>query len=235
MPFSAVAIAHQFAQRIPAGASVHASILNSLRVLNFFPIKAGVDFNCNVGGFGIDGAVSTLVGQSVTNRNRLFFAQFGDLAFFYDMNILGNRHLGKNLRILLVNNNIGAEFRINPWLEKDLGKDGIEPFIAARGHNGHARDWATSCGFTYMTASTPEEFLQQIDEFCHPDIDHFDRPVIFEVFTKSDDETVAIQAMRRKDCPANLGSGRCSTTARLLSCFILNKQKRREFRRKHSK
>lgn len=33
------------------------------------------------------------------------------MAFFYDMNVLGNRHVGRNVRILLVNNGKGTEFR----------------------------------------------------------------------------------------------------------------------------
>ena len=233
IPFSEVFVAQNLSKNIPSGAVLHTSILNSLRSINFFPFDESVDINCNVGGFGIDGAVSTLVGQSVSDRNRLFFGQIGDLAFFYDMNIIGNRHLSNNLRILMVNNNVGAEFRINPWLEQELGKDRIEPFIAARGHNGIAREWVKSCGFEYMSASSKEEFLQQLKEFCHPDIQHFTRPVFFEVFTRADDETSAIQGMRRKE--SSEPSGHCSTGIRLVSCLIPNKEARHKFRRNHSK
>ena len=67
----------------------------------------------NVGGFGTDGALSSLLGASLCNPNKLYFCVIGDLAFFYDMNALGNRHFGKNVRILLVNNGKGCEFTHN--------------------------------------------------------------------------------------------------------------------------
>jgi hypothetical protein len=88
--------------------------------VNFFKFDESIDVICNVGGFGIDGPVSTLLGQSVSNRDRLYFGQIGDLAFFYDMNALGNRHVGGNLRILLVNNNLGVEFRISERISLDV-------------------------------------------------------------------------------------------------------------------
>ncbi len=232
-PFSEVFVAQHLSRKIPAGSALHVSILNSLRSINFFRFDENVDISCNVGGFGIDGAVSTLVGQSVADRNRLYFGQIGDLAFFYDMNVIGNRHLSSNLRILMVNNNVGAEFRINPWLEKELGKDRIEPFIAARGHNGMAREWVKSCGFEYMTASGKEEFVRQLDEFCNPDPQHFNRPVFFEVFTRADDETAAIQGMARKTTPGH--EVHCSAGVRLVSCLIPGREARHKFRRDHSK
>ena len=46
-------------------------ILNSLRNMNFFEFYNFIDSSSNVGGFGIDGAVSTLVGQSMVNKNKL--------------------------------------------------------------------------------------------------------------------------------------------------------------------
>ena len=236
LPFSGVFVAKHYSQKLPAGCVLHTSILNSLRSVNFFKFDESIDIICNVGGFGIDGPVSTLLGQSVSNRDRLYFGQIGDLAFFYDMNALGNRHVGGNLRILLVNNNLGVEFRVNTWLTRELGKDGIEPFIAARGHNGSAREWVQSCGFHYMSASSKEEFLEKLDEFCHPDLKHFDRPVVFEVFTSGDDEVDAVQVMRGKPKTIfGIRKGRCSFGVRLAACFIRDKQKRREFREKHSK
>lgn len=54
------------------------------------------------GGFGIDGNMSSLLGASLIDPQKICFCILGDLAFFYDMNVLGNRHVGKNIRILLV-------------------------------------------------------------------------------------------------------------------------------------
>jgi len=242
--FSGIFVARHYARHIPEGCSFHSSILNSLRSSNFFSFPESINHVCNVGGFGIDGALSTLVGQSVADRDRLYFAQVGDLAFFYDMNALGNRHVGKNIRILLVNNGLGAEFVIDQNHHNQNAYQ-VEPFIAACGHNGHAEGWARSCGFHYMTASNEEEFLAQIEEFCHPDVNHFDKPVLFEVFTKGEDEFLSVQAMKPESVEmenedaaverAEANEGRCSTGVRLLSCFIPSRKKRHAFRRKHSK
>lgn len=236
VPFSGVFVAQHYSKKVPAGSSFHSSILNSLRASNFFPFDESIDHVSNVGGFGIDGALSTLLGQSAADRDRLFFAQVGDLAFFYDMNAASNRHLGSNIRILLVNNGVGAEFVIDQNHRKNSGKYQVEPFIAATGHNGPARDWVKSCGFEYMSASTKEEFLEKIDEFCHPDVKHFSKPVVFEVFTTGDDEAASIAGMAcaKPKAPAAVArKGRCPLGVRLLSCFIFNKKKRREFRQKH--
>lgn len=234
LPFAGAFVSQSLAENIPAGSALHVSILNSLRSVNFFDFPESVDILCNVGGFGIDGALSTLVGQSVADRDRLYFAQVGDLSFFYDMNVLGNRHVGDNVRILLVNNGMGAEFRINTWLTRELGKDGIEPFIAARGHYGPAEGWARSCGFHYISASTKEEFLAAIKEFCHPDVHHFGKPVVFEVFVRGDDEVDSVQALRGKPRKTS-NKEKYSLRTRLLSCFILDREKRHAYRRRHAR
>ena len=103
-------IAQHTAPRIPVNSVVHLGILNSLRAWNFFPFPDGVESNCNVGGFGIDGILSTVVGAAIARPEKIFFAVVGDLAFFYDLNSLGNRHRPENLRILLINNGRGTEF-----------------------------------------------------------------------------------------------------------------------------
>jgi 2-succinyl-5-enolpyruvyl-6-hydroxy-3-cyclohexene-1-carboxylate synthase len=140
--------------------------------------------------------VSTLAGQSMANeKDTLYFAFVGDLAFFYDMNILGNRHVGNNVRILLVNNGLGAEFRISPWLDEKMGADKINEYISAAGHFGSAKGWAESMGFEYISAKTTGEFDGRIDGFCSEN----DRPVLFEVFTKPEDEIEALKILRRNN------------------------------------
>lgn len=47
----------------------------------------------NVGEFGINGSMSSLISTSFALRDRLYFGVIGDLSFFYDMNFLGNRHI----------------------------------------------------------------------------------------------------------------------------------------------
>lgn len=195
MPLSNTYISQRLSENIPKKSLLHMSILNSLRNMDFFELDKSILTSCNVGGFGIDGPVSTLIGQSMADRKRLSFGLIGDLAFFYDMNALGMRDIGKNVRILLVNNNNGVEFRLNNKLENQWGSD-TDSFISAAGHNGSAKAWAESRGFKYLTASTKEELDDQIAEFCNKDLNHFDSPVLFEVFTKVSDEQHAVDLIR---------------------------------------
>ena len=67
----------------------------------------------NTGGFGIDGSLSTIIGAALANKEIIHYCVLGDLAFFYDMNALGNHNVGNNVRILLVNNGRGTEFRLS--------------------------------------------------------------------------------------------------------------------------
>lgn len=184
-------IAQQTAPRIPAGSRVHLGILNTLRTWNFFEFPQGVESSCNVGGFGIDGLVSSLVGASLADPKRLCFGVFGDLAFFYDMNVVGNRHVGNNVRILLVNNGKGAEFRMYTHPCYAFGKN-AEPYMAAAGHYGNkssqlVKHYAEDLGYEYLSASTKEEFFSVLERFVTPDVT--EKPIILEVFTDSSDES----------------------------------------------
>jgi 2-succinyl-5-enolpyruvyl-6-hydroxy-3-cyclohexene-1-carboxylate synthase len=204
LPFSNTFISSQVASKIPDGSSFHMSILNSLRNMNFFELNETIDSSCNVGGFGIDGALSTLVGQSMINKNRLYFGQIGDLAFFYDMNALGIRHIGNNLRILLINNGRGVEFRVSPCLEDRLG-DKLDEYIAAAGHFASAQAWVESIGFIYKAARTKEEFLHHSDDFFHPDVNRFDKPMFLEAFTAVRDEQEGLRLIREANRPMTAG------------------------------
>ena len=97
---------------IPDGSVVHPAILSSLSSWDYFPMSKDIHSSANVGGFGIDGCMSTLIGASFAT-NKLCFCITGDLAFFYDMNSLGCREIGSNVRILLINNNLGMTFKLS--------------------------------------------------------------------------------------------------------------------------
>jgi 2-succinyl-5-enolpyruvyl-6-hydroxy-3-cyclohexene-1-carboxylate synthase len=195
LPFSNIFVSSQMASKLPDNCSFHIGASESLSCMNFFELKDSIDSSCNVGTMGIDGAVSTLVGQSMVNKEKLYFGQFGDLTFFYDMNALGNRHISNNLRILLINNGRGVRFRVTDVIERSFG-DEIDEFISAGGHFGSAEGWGRSMGFEYFSASNKTEFLSLIDDFCDPDLRRFDRPVLFEVFTKVEDEQEGLKIFR---------------------------------------
>lgn len=172
LPFTNRWIAATLSKRIPDGSVLHLAILNSLRSWNYFPVEDSVVCFCNTGGFGIDGCLSAALGSAIALPNSLVFEITGDLAFFYDMNCLGNRHLGDNLRILLVNNGVGAEFHM-PYSPASVMGPEVDGFVAAAGHfrskdkNGPtpAEAWSQVMGLSYRRAATKEELLEAASWF----------------------------------------------------------------------
>lgn len=197
LPFSNIWIAQHTSSLIPFGSVVHLGILNSLRSWNFFQFKEGVESFSNVGGFGIDGILSTLIGASLASPQRICYAVIGDLAFFYDLNALGNRHIANNIRILLINNGKGTEFTNYGHVAHQFG-DKANLFMAAAGHFGNKshnliKHFAQDLGFEYLTASSKEEYLAAVERFTVSE--QTSKPMIFEVFTDSKDESDALEIM----------------------------------------
>jgi 2-succinyl-5-enolpyruvyl-6-hydroxy-3-cyclohexene-1-carboxylate synthase len=203
LPLSNTMISYELAKRLPKNSNLHLGILNSLRNMNFFYLDKTIDSSSNVGGFGIDGALSTLIGQSMVDKNKLTFGLVGDLAAFYDMNALGIRHISNNVRILFVNNNGGVEFRLNTTLEEQWA-EATNDFISAHGHNGSMQAWAESMNFHYMKANSKDNLLNMLDGFCLPNLDAFDKPVLFEVFTEIADEQRGWHSLREENNPPEL-------------------------------
>lgn len=197
LPFSNVWIAQHLAPNIPQGSSLYFGIFNSLRSWNLFELPHGVEGMCNVGGFGIDGILSSAIGCSICNPKRLTYCILGDLSFFYDMNSLGNRHIGNNLRVLLINNGLGDEFRIYDNPPHFMGEE-VRPFISAEGHWGDqskslVKSYAESLGYKYLTADNKTIFEQVVAEFINPSIE---QSIIFEVMIKPEDDTDALDIIK---------------------------------------
>lgn len=195
LPFSNLWVAQHTTDLLPAESRLFLGIENTLRCWNFFAKNNYIDGYCNTGGFGIDGGVSSLIGASFADRTKLYFGVTGDLAFFYDMNVLGNRHVGKNLRLIVINNAIGQQFK-NPQRPEILWGGLEDEFVAAAGHFGNKsatllRHYAEDLGFEYMSARNKEEFAQHIERFCCDEIT--DKPMLFEIFTDTAEETLALR------------------------------------------
>ena len=195
LPFSNIWMAQHMVERLPAGCELHFGIYHSLRSWNFFKLPAGIQAKCNVGGFGIDGGMSAMIGASFVRPEKLFIGVFGDLAFFYDMNVVGNRHVGNNVRLLLINNGKGNEFRNYRHPCYFLGEE-ADRYVAAAGHYGNksrqlVKNYATDLGYEYLVASNKEEFNSVIDRFLTSEIT--DKPMLLEVFTETDDESNALK------------------------------------------
>lgn len=208
IPFSNLYAAQVISPMLPENSYLNFAILNSLRSWSLFNVNNTVKCFSNVAAFGIDGCNSMLIGESV-NTDELCFMITGDLAFFYDMNALGIRHIKNNVRILLINNYGGAEFRFmtKTWKYKhDVG-----PYTSAEGHNGqNAKGWAENCGFKYLCASSKEEFNKNVDKF----ICRGEKSIVFELFTKPDDELLAWESL--------LNNNRMTTPTSKIKSMVVN-------------
>ena len=189
LPLSNAYLAQQLYQIIPNGSIVNFAILNSLRVWNFFPLQNQCRCFSNVAAFGIDGCMSTFIGQS-TQTDSLCFLIIGDLSFFYDMNSLGLRQIGRNVRILLVNNSGGMEFKYGGTTES---RKRIDQYIAAAGHFKNAEGWAITCGFEYFRIKTKNEFNAIKEKLVLPS----DKSMVVEVFVDERDENGSLNILRQ--------------------------------------
>lgn len=205
IPFSNLWVAKNLIKKIPDNSIVHLAILNTLRSWNYFENDSKIKFYSNTGGFGIDGIMSTALGTSLCTDN-LVFCCIGDLAFFYDMNSIGNKNLKSNLRILLINNGCGTEFHNYNHRAVSVAKNNnlTLEYFAADGHFGNkshdlVKHYSLDLGFTYLSASSKEEFTDNIDKFISLDSK---KPILFEIFTDSADESSALKKINNLDITA---------------------------------
>jgi 2-succinyl-5-enolpyruvyl-6-hydroxy-3-cyclohexene-1-carboxylate synthase len=184
--FSNVFCIYEFSKRLPAESILHLSILNSVRIAQFCNLPKNVKVYSNLSAFGIDGCMSTFLGQSYAS-NHLSFLIIGDLSFFYDMNSIGIKHIKNNVRILLINNGGGSEFYNYFGKENDPT---IDLHTSAR-HTKSAGGWAESIGFRYLSARDKNEYLLNLEVFINK---ISDKPIILEVFTEMESDAEAIHA-----------------------------------------
>lgn len=203
MPFSNLYIGQKLGMALPDDSILYLGILNTLRTWSFSEINPTVHTYANVGGFGIDGTLSSAIGSSFANPQKLTFVVLGDLSFFYDMNCIGNHCIGNNLRVLMVNNGKGIEFRHLNHQAAFMGND-ADDFVAAAGHWGNqshdlVRHYVQDLGFKYITASNKKEFEDVYKEFI--DSDYREHPILFEVFTTTEDEQDSLMKLMKANEP----------------------------------
>ena len=198
VPFSNIYIASRIEANLPEKCVLHLGVSNTLRAWSLFEPPHSVSVNANLGCRGIDGSVSAVVGASLVNKNKLYYAVVGDLTFFYDMNAIGNRHIGGNLRLIIINNGGGSIFRISDYSKNILGVENVSKYIAAAGHFGDkspllVKHYAEDLGFEYLCASNKNELELACDRLLLPELT--DKPMLLEVFTEDSNEDIAFSAV----------------------------------------
>lgn len=185
--YSHLAAVKEFMSHLPNDCYLHLSNSNSVRMAQLFHIDSSVEIHCNRGTDGIDGCMSTAVGFA-SDTDKPVFLMIGDLTFFYDMNALWNRQLGKNLRIMLNNNNGGAIMHMpsRPNTAAAL----LPNYISAQ-HQTSAKAWVEDRGFIYLSATNTEELKKEVEKLTDLTIEG---PIILEVFTEMLNDTAIFKS-----------------------------------------
>ena len=194
LPFSNMWIAKETTYLIPEDSILHLSILNTLRVWNYFETPSSVLCFSNSGGYGIDGCLSSFLGSAIANKDKEHYMVIGDLSFFYDLNTIFN-HIPDNAHILLINNGVGTEFKNYNHRAAYFGEEAND-YMAAKGHNGFknkdlVRVLSEELGLKYLSASTKEEYLNNRDIW----LSKGNGPILLEAFTSDKDESDALRLM----------------------------------------
>ena len=109
IPFCDLKVYDIIRQYIPEHSVIHLGNSSPVRYsLICDPVKDAIYYS-NRGTSGIDGCMSTAIGFA-SSSNLINTLIIGDLSFFYDSNALWNKYIGKNIRIILINNGGGNIF-----------------------------------------------------------------------------------------------------------------------------
>jgi 2-succinyl-5-enolpyruvyl-6-hydroxy-3-cyclohexene-1-carboxylate synthase len=113
LPFSDITVMQTVAKNCTGEADIHVGNSMAVRYLNLFAnhISPSTRIYCNRGTSGIDGSLSTAVGNSLCGKKPIW-AILGDLSFHYDQNALWNALVPENFSIIILNNSGGGIFRL---------------------------------------------------------------------------------------------------------------------------
>lgn len=187
LPLCHINIIESLFNNLPEEGIIHFSIYNSIRLSQHFNLPKGITAYANMGALGIDGCLSTFLGQAYITDKPAFLI-IGDLSFFYDMNALKIKHKKDNIHILMLNNNGGAEFYQNNGLYDEL-----DLHTAAR-HQNDAEAWAKANGFKYITADTKETMKEKMKEFVSSK-----KMIFFEVKTDLETDMIALRTVNQEN------------------------------------
>jgi len=111
-------------------------------------LPKGIELWCNRGVSGIDGTLSTAVGQALAEPNKEHVVWMGDLALNYDCNALLSEPRPTNLSVVVFNNGGGQIFRNLPG-PKSYSLDSEAHFVAGRPGDfewlARRNSWAYHC------------------------------------------------------------------------------------------
>ena len=218
LQFSNFSVIRDVVNAIPSESLVHTSILNATRLPNYQKMDESVTAYSNLGADGIDGCLSTWLGESLDyDKTKKSFLITGDLSLIYDMSSLMNQ-LRCNQRILAINNYAGSEFHI---LFSKLSVPELDWHIAA-GHNSMMKDVASiNPNIDYICAKTQEELDDAIPRFMGDS----DKPILLEVITDADTDAYMLKMFYALN--QNWKMRMKGVLKQKIKSFIVNLKKRR--------
>jgi 2-succinyl-5-enolpyruvyl-6-hydroxy-3-cyclohexene-1-carboxylate synthase len=163
-------------KQTPAGTTLHLANSTSVRWTQLFPARKDLTYICNRGTSGIDGSMSTAVGYAYISQQPTVFLT-GDVSFIYDSNALWNNYIGKNLKIIVLNNNGGNIFRFIG--DKELMAGSLDFFTTP--HHVKIKPLIEAYGLNYMVCDKTDDLKVSIDNLLKSET-----ATVLEVFTDSD-------------------------------------------------
>ena len=162
-------------KQTPAGTVLHLANSTSVRWTQLFPARKDLNYICNRGTSGIDGSLSTAAGYAYSSQLPSVFLT-GDLSFIYDSNALWNNYIGKNLKIIVMNNNGGNIFRFIG--DKELMEKSLDFFTTP--HQVKIESLVEAYGLDYIACDKTENLENSIENLLKSD-----KATVLEVFTDS--------------------------------------------------
>jgi len=175
-PLSDMSVTIELLKQTPANTVLHLANSTSVRWTQLFPARPDLTYICNRGTSGIDGSMSTAAGYAYSSQLPTVFLT-GDLSFIYDSNALWNNYIGKNIKIIVMNNNGGNIFRFIG--DKELMAGSIDFFTTP--HHVKIKALVEAYGLNYLVCDTTENLSQSVAALLNSD-----KATVLEVFTDSD-------------------------------------------------
>ena len=175
-PLSDMSAVTNLLDMIPKGTVLQLANSTSVRWTQLFPTRSDLSYFCNRGTSGIDGSLSTAAGFAWSSKQNTLFLT-GDLSFIYDSNGMWNDYLGKNFKVVVMNNNGGNIFRFIG--DTQLMKTSEQFFTTP--HHVKIKSLVEAYGLKYIACKQDSEQVNALKELFASE-----QATVLEIFTDAD-------------------------------------------------
>jgi 2-succinyl-5-enolpyruvyl-6-hydroxy-3-cyclohexene-1-carboxylate synthase len=167
-------------------ASLHFANSTAARYAQWFDWKKR-PLHANRGVAGIDGCLSTAVGDALANPDRMVILLTGDTAWQYDANGLAVRPMPANLKVIVINNGGGNIFR---WIDGPEDQNTLQRYFEAP-FAKNMRGSADHLGLHYCFAENGQQFEKSFAAWRNNDA-----PSLLELHTSGEASVRYYKALR---------------------------------------